>query len=62
MLNKKEKLGRPRLPKGKARGVLIGARFSADEAKTVDSAAKRASKGRSEWVRTTLLDAAKTSG
>ena len=64
MLNKKSKpkMGRPKLPKGEAKGVLIGARFSADEAKTVDQAAKRVGKVRSEWVRSTLLDAASKPG
>jgi hypothetical protein len=52
------KMGRPRLPKGKAKGVLIGARFSPPEAKTVVAAVRRAGKVKSEWVRSILLTAA----
>lgn len=54
----KPKMGRPVLPKGQAKGVLIGARFSADEAKEVHKAAKRSGKNKSEWVRNTLLSTA----
>lgn len=56
----KTKLGRPRLPKGEAKGVLIGARFSPDEARRVESAAKNRHQSKSEWVRETLLCAAAT--
>jgi hypothetical protein len=54
----KPKMGRPPLPEGKAKGVLIGARFSPDEAKHVHNAVKRAKQVKSEWVRKTLLSAA----
>jgi len=54
----KPKMGRPVLPKGEAKGVLIGARFSPDEAKQVAGAVKRSGGNRSAWVRTTLLSAA----
>lgn len=53
-------MGRPKLPKGEAKGVLIGARFSQDEAKRVVAAARRTGKVKSDWVRTTLLSAATT--
>jgi hypothetical protein len=52
------KMGRPRLPKSKAKGVLIGARFSPPEARIVVEAVKRAKRVKSEWVRTVLLSAA----
>jgi len=54
----KTKMGRPRLPKGEAKGVLIGARFAPDEAQTVTQAVKRAGQIKSAWVRTVLLSAA----
>jgi hypothetical protein len=57
----KPKMGRPTLPKGEAKGVLIGARFSPDEARQVDDAVKRAKQGKSSWVRSILLSAAQTS-
>ena len=52
------KMGRPKLAKGEAKGVHIGARFTPDEAKTVEDAARRARKVKSEWVRMCLLTAA----
>lgn len=54
----KIKVGRPKLPKGDAKDVLIGARFAPDEAEKVEKAARRASQNRSEWVRSVLLNAA----
>ncbi len=53
----KTKMGRPTMAKGQAKGVLIGARFAPDEAKRVESAAKRARQNKSQWVRATLLSA-----
>jgi len=54
----KKKMGRPTLPKGEAKGVLIGARFSPDESKRVNDAVKRSKQGKSEWIRAMLLTAA----
>ena len=55
------KMGRPRLPKGKAKGVLIVARFSPPEAKIVTNAVRRAKAVKSQWVRMCLLSAAASS-
>lgn len=55
----KPKVGRPKLPKGKAKGVLIGARFSPDEAIIVTDAVRRADANKSDWVRKKLIEAAK---
>jgi hypothetical protein len=52
------KMGRPRLPKSEAKGVLVGARFSPPEAKAISKAANKAEEGKSEWIRRTLLWAA----
>jgi hypothetical protein len=49
------KVGRPKLAKAEAKGVLIGARFSPPEARRVENDAKRAGKNKSEWVRARLL-------
>lgn len=49
------KMGRPKLAKAKAKGVLIAARFAPEEARRVEQAARRAGKGKSAWVRETLL-------
>jgi hypothetical protein len=53
-----KKMGRPRLPKCEAKGVLIGARFSPPEARQVIEAVRRAGKVKSDWVRLSLLRAA----
>jgi hypothetical protein len=54
----KSKMGRPKLPKGTVKDILIGAKFAPDEAKKVDAAVKRARQGKSEWIRKALLSAA----
>jgi hypothetical protein len=53
----KPKMGRPKLPKGEAKGVLYAARVSHDDAKRIDSAIARSGKGKPEWLRTALLSA-----
>jgi hypothetical protein len=56
----KNKRGRPKLAKNKAKGVLVAARFSPEEVKTVERAVARSRKNKSEWVRATLLTAAQS--
>lgn len=51
----KRKRGRPKVTKGKFRGVYIGARFSPDEAKQVNQSVKKAKKTKSKWIRERLL-------
>jgi hypothetical protein len=53
------KLGRPKLAKGEAKGVLIGARFAPYEANQVHDAIKRSGQVKSDWIRNILLQAAK---
>jgi hypothetical protein len=53
-----KKMGRPRMPKDQAKGVLIGARFSPPEAQVIIDAVRRAGQVKSEWIRTTLLSVA----
>jgi hypothetical protein len=50
----KIKFGRPTIS-GKPKGILIGARFNAEESRAVHKAVERAGKGKSQWVRTVLL-------
>jgi hypothetical protein len=57
---KTKKLGRPKLAKGEARGVLIGARFAPDESKEVHDAVKRSGRVKSDWIRNALLTAARS--
>lgn len=54
----KTKMGRPVLPKGEAKTLLVAARFTASEGKRIDAAIKRAKQDKPEWVRNTLLSAA----
>lgn len=57
---KAKKLGRPKLAKGEAKGVLIGARFTPDESKEVHQAVKQSGQVKSEWIRNVLLGAARS--
>ena len=54
----KTKMGRPKLPKGEAKGVVIGARFSQAESAVIHTAIKNSKQEKPAWVRTALLDAA----
>jgi hypothetical protein len=51
----KRKPGRPKVTKSKFRGILIGARFSPDEARQVEKNVKKSKKGKSKWIREKLL-------
>jgi hypothetical protein len=53
----KRKLGRPK--QDVVREVLIGARFTADEALVIGKAVKRSKQVKSDWIRDTLLAAAR---
>jgi metal-responsive CopG/Arc/MetJ family transcriptional regulator len=55
--SKPKKVGRPKLPKGEAKGKIVALRFDADYLKRIDLAAKGGKKTRSEWIRG-ILDAA----
>jgi hypothetical protein len=60
MLNqqKKRKVGRPKLPRGEAKGRIVPVRFTKDDLREMESAAQARGKRLSEWVRTALfLDA-----
>lgn len=50
----KRKPGRPKLPKGEAKGKMIALRFDPDYLKQIDAAAKAGKQSRSEWIRSTL--------
>jgi hypothetical protein len=47
----KPKIGRPKLPKGEAKGRIVPVRFSAEAMKQIESAAKANQKTVSEWIR-----------
>ena len=57
---KKRKPGRPKLPKGEAKGKIVPVRFTADERKIVESAAKANNQTLSDFVRSTIRAAVGT--
>jgi hypothetical protein len=50
----KPKIGRPKLPKGEAKGRIVPVRFSADEVERITKAASASNQKISEWIRSTL--------
>jgi len=54
----KKKMGRPKLPKGEARNVLLAGKVSELEYAKVLAAIKRSGMSESEWVRQAVLAAA----
>lgn len=54
MAQKKAKIGRPKLPKGEAKGRIVPVRFTADDLKAMEQAAKAAKQTLSEWIRSTI--------
>jgi hypothetical protein len=51
---KPKKAGRPKLPKGEAMGSVIQVRFTAQDTKAIEVAAKASDQTVSEWVRSTI--------
>ena len=47
-------MGRPKLPKGEAKGRIVPVRFTADDLKVMAAAAKANNQTVSEWIRSTL--------
>jgi hypothetical protein len=54
---KKRKPGRPRLPKGEAKGKIVPVRFAAEELERVTKAATASKQTVSQWIRATLAAA-----
>jgi len=54
---KPKKPGRPRMAKGEAKGSIVPVRFSPEERKRVEAAAKASNQNISQWVRSTLAAA-----
>ena len=51
---KSRKVGRPKLPKGEAKGRIVPVRFTSDETKAIEAAARASKQTVSEWIRSTL--------
>src|SRR5215469_2237010 len=54
---KKRKPGRPRLPKGQAKGKIVRIRFTKAEAELLAEAARKSNQTVSEWIRRIALTA-----
>jgi hypothetical protein len=54
------KPGRPKLPKGEAKGKIVPVRFAAEESRALEQAARDSGQTVSEWIRGTV--SAKLSG
>jgi hypothetical protein len=50
-------MGRPKLPKGDAKGRIVPVRFNAHDLKLIESAARSSQKTVSEWIRGTITSA-----
>jgi hypothetical protein len=48
---KPKKIGRPKLPKGEAKGRIVPIRFNAADIKRIESVARASRKTVSEWIR-----------
>lgn len=57
MPQKPKKVGRPMLPKGKAKGRIMPVRLSPEDRKRIEKAARAKEQTVSEWVRRTLMAA-----
>lgn len=53
-LKKKAKPGRPRLPKGEAKGRIVPVRFAPDVLKAMEAAARDEEQSLSGWIRSTI--------
>jgi hypothetical protein len=53
------KPGRPKLPKGQAKGKIVPVRFAPEDIRAVEAAAKANNQTVSEWIRSTLNTAIK---
>jgi hypothetical protein len=54
---KPKKIGRPKLPKGEAKGRIVPIRFNPADLKRIESAARANQQTVSEWIRGTVAAA-----
>lgn len=53
----KPKVGRPKLPKGEAKGRIVPVRFNAPDLKRIEAAARASQQTVSEWIRGAIASA-----
>jgi len=51
---KRRKVGRPRLPRGEAKGRIVPVRFAGDDLRRIAAAARAGKQTVSEWIRSTV--------
>lgn len=51
---KPRKVGRPKMPKGEAKGRIVPVRFTEDDLKAVTARARASKQNVSEWIRSTI--------
>ena len=51
---KRKKIGRPKLPKGEAKGRIVPIRFNPADLKRIESVARASQQTVSEWIRGTV--------
>jgi len=51
---KKRKPGRPKLPKGEAKGRIVPVRFTPDDLKAMEAKARAVNQSLSEWIRKSI--------
>jgi predicted HicB family RNase H-like nuclease len=56
--SKPKRVGRPTMPKGNAKAVMLRVRVTADDLKAIAAQAKASKQNVSEWIRSTLRTAA----
>jgi hypothetical protein len=54
---KPKKIGRPKLPKGEAKGRIVPVRFNTADLKRIESAARASQQTVSQWIRRTVATA-----
>jgi hypothetical protein len=54
LAQKKARVGRPKLPKGEAKGRIVPVRFRLEDLKAMEAAAKASKQTISEWIRSTI--------
>lgn len=52
--SKPKKVGRPRMPKGAAKGNIVPVRFTNEALRTIEAAAKSDGQTVSEWIRSAI--------
>ncbi len=56
---KSRKVGRPRLPKGEAKGRIVNVRLAPNVLRAIETAARASKQTLSEWIRSTISAALK---